>query len=98
MPLGQLTTPSAGLFPEFEHFEVFAGARPDAQYRHAPALAPPAPHFSAAGLRNLVLGLLIYPSLAATFDSPQVLAHFMVAATLFQEAPPVASAPLLLVC
>ncbi|KAL4443033.1 hypothetical protein ABPG77_008524 [Micractinium sp. CCAP 211/92] len=32
VPLGQLTTPSAGLFPEFEHFEVFAGARPDAQY------------------------------------------------------------------
>lgn len=33
MPLEQLTTPSAGLFPEFEHFEVFAGQRPDEPYR-----------------------------------------------------------------
>jgi hypothetical protein len=33
VPLDQLTTPSAGLFPEFEHFEVFAGQRPDEPYR-----------------------------------------------------------------
>lgn len=39
VPLGKLTTPSAGLFPEFEHFEVFAGARPDAPYRRAPPRA-----------------------------------------------------------
>ncbi|KAL4457773.1 hypothetical protein ABPG75_012638 [Micractinium tetrahymenae] len=32
VPLDQLTTPSAGLFPEFEHFEVFAGARPEEAY------------------------------------------------------------------
>ena len=33
VPLDQLTTPTAGLFPEFEHFEVFAGQRPDEPYR-----------------------------------------------------------------
>ncbi|PRW56167.1 ATP-dependent RNA helicase mitochondrial [Chlorella sorokiniana] len=32
VPLDQLTTPTAGLFPEFEHFEVFAGQRPDEPY------------------------------------------------------------------
>lgn len=32
MPLDQLATPTAGLFPEFEHFEVFAGQRPDDAY------------------------------------------------------------------
>jgi hypothetical protein len=32
-PLEQLVTPKAGLFPEFEHFEVFAGQRPDEPYR-----------------------------------------------------------------
>ncbi|KAL4858025.1 DExH-box ATP-dependent RNA helicase DExH18 [Chlorella vulgaris] len=32
VPLDQLATPTAGLFPEFEHFEVFAGQRPDDAY------------------------------------------------------------------
>jgi ATP-dependent RNA helicase SUPV3L1/SUV3 len=32
VPLNQLATPTAGLFPEFEHFEVFAGQRPDDAY------------------------------------------------------------------
>lgn len=32
VPLDQLVTPTAGLFPEFEHFEVFAGQRPDEPY------------------------------------------------------------------
>ena len=33
VPLDQLSTPAAGLFPEAEHFEVFAGQRPDEAYR-----------------------------------------------------------------
>jgi len=33
VPLEQLATPTAGLFPEYEHFEVFAGLRPDESYR-----------------------------------------------------------------
>lgn len=33
VPLEQLTTPRGGLFPEFEHLEVFAGQRPDEPFR-----------------------------------------------------------------
>eukprot|EP00887_Chlorella_sp_A99_P002877 scaffold6.g2877.t1 len=36
VPLEQLTTPRGGLFPEFEHLEVFAGQRPDEPFRHVP--------------------------------------------------------------
>ncbi|PSC71656.1 ATP-dependent RNA helicase mitochondrial [Micractinium conductrix] len=32
VPLEELSTPTAGLFPEYEHFEVFAGQRPDEPY------------------------------------------------------------------
>lgn len=43
VPLEALANPRAGLFPEFEHLEVFAGQRPDEPYRHARACAEPAP-------------------------------------------------------
>lgn len=44
VPLDQLVTPTAGLFPEFEHFEVFAGQRPDEPYRWAGSRAGCAMH------------------------------------------------------
>jgi hypothetical protein len=33
VPTGDMVAERAGLFPEFEHLEVFAGARPDSTFR-----------------------------------------------------------------